>query len=175
MPLAYWPLMQIGEEMPLAFTAGLKGNYSITLNGLSSFAAGTRFWLRDNFLGTQEEVTDGFSYAFTVTANPASQGTARFVLATQPVTLTGIKAIKAMSVTAMPNPAHGALTVAIFGTHGENATLELVDVSGRVVLTKTVAGNLEAIRLNISSLTAGLYTLRVLADDSIHQENIIVE
>ena len=60
-------------------------------------------------------------------------------------------------IAAFPNPAHSSLTITGMGAKDR---AELLDISGRRLLILTAAGN-SAEKLNISTLAAGTYQLKV--------------
>ena len=75
----------------------------------------------------------------------------------------------AVHVQVYPNPSNGKLTVK--NTASEINRIELVDLSGKVVYTKSVSGN--EVVLDISSLNKGLYILKVQTQNG--SETIRVE
>jgi hypothetical protein len=87
---------------------------------------------------------------------------------------TGIEQNDAAAWTVFPNPTEGAITVVNGGTTG-NATLELFDVTGRVVYTEKASLAVGAQRtLQPGMLTSGTYTLRVTTATSRSTQRVVV-
>jgi extracellular elastinolytic metalloproteinase len=75
----------------------------------------------------------------------------------------------AASVQVFPNPSTGKMTVK--NTHSEINEVQLIDLSGKVVYTKSVSGN--ELVIDISSLNKGLYLMKVQTQNG--SETIRVE
>ncbi|MBP6573216.1 MAG: FG-GAP repeat protein [Flavobacteriales bacterium] len=60
-----------------------------------------------------------------------------------------------------PNPAQGSITLA-YGSIGEEATINVLDATGRVVRTSVVAGNTISSNLDIDGLPSGHYTVSLV-------------
>jgi len=62
-----------GTEIPLGFTTGQSNAFSIKATEFSNFNASTKVYLKDKLTGTEQDLTDGTTYAFasdaTVTSN----------------------------------------------------------------------------------------------------------
>lgn len=74
-----------------------------------------------------------------------------------------IRPVSTGELTLYPNPASNTLTVFLGGTIG-TGTLEISDISGRKVLVQQVSGVYSA-KLDITSLPAGVYSLKLLSGD----------
>lgn len=77
-------------------------------------------------------------------------------------------------VTATPNPTEGSLRVIV--THlqdDDNCSLALFDAAGRQVLSRVITS--EVTFINLSSLVAGYYVLRLKINDEINTIKIIKE
>lgn len=72
-------------------------------------------------------------------------------------TVTGIPVSETSSMVVYPNPATDAIT---FQTEETEGSIELMDMTGRVV--KTVVINSNATRVDVTDLAAGMYTYRVI-------------
>lgn len=82
--------------------------------------------------------------------------------------LTPVKETNAINARIYPNPAQANLTVELEGMH----SIELLDLTGRVILVKQVQGN--ATTFDVSNLNSGIYMIRVHADNGIAVQKIQV-
>jgi hypothetical protein len=81
-----------------------------------------------------------------------------------------MEAANAMGMELFPNPASNE--VSISWTNGGNGSIELFDVSGKLVLTAEVSsGN----KLNLSGLTKGVYLLKLSNQDQAAYKKLIIE
>jgi hypothetical protein len=76
----------------------------------------------------------------------------------------------AFTVEAYPNPVSDLLTVKVYGTAGSNPTVTVSDVTGKVVMVKTVTNN-EA-TVNMSGMAQGMYLVKY--SDNNHSQTIKV-
>lgn len=75
------------------------------------------------------------------------------------------------TVSVYPNPAQNEVFV---GLNGAEARVELLDLSGRIVLSEVFAGALEA-RMALNGLAAGVYSLRVESEGRVAVEKLVIE
>jgi hypothetical protein len=114
-------------------------------------------WLRDKYLHTSVRLTSGLQYTFSITSNPASQGDARFELATA-----GNHDIDAEIISITPNPADNLLTVH-FPASENQAVIDITDGSGKIVYHGTISANTA---LPVASLATGVYVVRLRFSNS---------
>lgn len=75
-----------------------------------------------------------------------------------------------------PNPASTQLTLAYELANVEQAHFELLDVTGRIMLTMTLSPNTTSTSINISKLTRGVYLYRyVVNNNALHTGKIVLE
>jgi hypothetical protein len=72
------------------------------------------------------------------------------------------------TVSAFPSPVQNTLNIAIDGAIGNDAKIQLLDLSGRVI--KTAEVNASKLELNMQELAAGMYLLKYT--DNIHNQTI---
>jgi hypothetical protein len=66
------------------------------------------------------------------------------------------------SISIYPNPVVSALTVQIAGTLEQEATIEIVNLNGKVLMTKTIQkGAVSAESISVSNLDGGIYIARI--------------
>ena len=73
-----------------------------------------------------------------------------------------------------PNPAKEFINVEFSGLSDENICIEIIDVFGKVVQKENRKNENEMFNLNISSLDAGYYLLKISSDNSVIQKKIII-
>jgi hypothetical protein len=84
--------------------------------------------------------------------------------------LSGVKA--KMAVNVYPNPISDALYIE--ANIAESTQLQLTDITGKVVFTRTlVSGNADAQRVNLSALPAGMYVLSLRNNKTSHTSKIL--
>ncbi len=82
---------------------------------------------------------------------------------------TSIADIAATPLEMFPNPASDILNVVVPESTG---TLEIFDVRGKVVLTQNV--NMSQTRVDLSSIPAGYYVVKVTSSQRVHSGNVVV-
>jgi hypothetical protein len=85
-------------------------------------------------------------------------------------TVTAFVKAGTFTVEAYPNPVSDVLTVVLHGTAGNNPTLNITDVTGKVVKTITITGN--QVTVDMSGIAAGMYLVKY-SDDQ-HTQTIKV-
>lgn len=88
------------------------------------------------------------------------------------------KLVSARTLTVFPNPAADHLTVRLSSAYAGTAQLQLYDVQGRTVISATrdltgAAGS--DLRLSVSELPSGAYTLRVVLEDQVLHQRLVVQ
>ncbi|MBK9628957.1 MAG: T9SS type A sorting domain-containing protein [Flavobacteriales bacterium] len=79
----------------------------------------------------------------------------------------GLRETVSYSFTLSPNPATSELRIGFNGIAVKR--LEVVDITGRVVMTKSITRGAPSVDLSIAQLAQGTYSLRVLGDASYTQ------
>lgn len=155
---------------------GSYGTYQFRVSGIETFAAGTTVYMRDNYLGTLQNVT--FNPVYTFDVNGGNIGMInRFELVFSPDAITGTKlALNGMEISLYPNPVIGKqVTLSVQGKGNEMGQVVVTDLVGKVVyrselkigngLTKTVID---------LDFPAGIYTVQVKSDSKTVSEKLIV-
>jgi hypothetical protein len=76
---------------------------------------------------------------------------------------TGIVELNSESISIYPNPASNMINVKMNTTLINNATLELYDATGKLIMQQKVVNEYSA--LNISGFANGIYTMRIITDN----------
>lgn len=87
----------------------------------------------------------------------------------------GISSATAFSV--YPNPAHDKVTVSIDVNKNANFTLQLMDISGRVLVSENISGlaGLNTYDLDLSHVAKGVYMLEVKSANDNWKSKVVVE
>ena len=90
--------------------------------------------------------------------------------------MAGMAAITEYRVSVAPNPlAGGFATVRYSLPRAGTARVSVLDVAGRVVLERNVAGRSGSMSLDLRSLKAGVYLVRVTADGFSDGQKLVVQ
>ncbi|NML64137.1 DUF4394 domain-containing protein [Hymenobacter sp. RP-2-7] len=149
------------STVPLRVAVATSGTYTLGVANLANLPTGYHAYLRDATLNTYTDLATTPRVAVSLAAGPA---TSRFAvvfgtsapLATAPAALAALVAV-------YPNPAHHAAVLLLpTSLRGQAASeVELLNALGQVVLRRTVAaGGSDQVELPLSSLAAGIYTVR---------------
>ncbi|WP_460503272.1 T9SS type A sorting domain-containing protein, partial [Hymenobacter agri] len=171
------PLMANTEVVvPLHLRVPQAGSFTFEAADLANFG-NTAVYLRDALTGTQQPLTTGTRYAFTLTT--AASGTGRFSLVLRPATVTATRAeLNAATVSLYPNPAHGSFTVLLPPLAGQVAVrATLFNSLGQAVLTRSIGLNAAGatVEFQTAALAAGVYTLRLQADGQLLTKRVVLE
>jgi hypothetical protein len=113
--------------------------------------------------------TQNGSYTVTVTDNFGCQKTS----AAYTYPNSGIDAIQSL---VYPNPTIGLFNVIFNISSSSTITIELISPAGQVCLTKTLtnfSGQYNG-QFNVSNLANGIYTLKILRNDSVYMKRVVV-
>ncbi len=145
---------------------------SVTLSGSG---ADTYSW--DN------SVVDGVSFTPSATLTYQVTGTdANGCENTDQVTITvqdcaGVEEIDGLSFTVYPNPASADLNVNVTNNNGSTIEISLTDINGKVVFNSTLnASNAqENVKIDVSTLSNGVYYLKLNSNASVSTKKVIVQ
>jgi hypothetical protein len=73
-----------------------------------------------------------------------------------------------------PNPAKEFINVKFSGLNDENTSIEIIDVFGKVIQKEISKNENQMFNLNVSSLAAGYYVLKISSGNSVIQKKIII-
>jgi hypothetical protein len=171
------PLTGTAEVVvPLALTTPAAGSYAFEVADLANFA-GLAVYLRDTEAGTQQVLTVGGHYAFTLATATAATG--RFALVLRPAgALAAAPALTAATVSLFPNPAHGSFTVQLPPLAGQSAVqATLLNVLGQAVASRSIALTAAGAKADFDtrSLAPGVYMLRLAAGSHTIVQRLTVE
>lgn len=162
-------LPQATDTIPLEVLSYQGTNYSLKVNA-ETWDANTSIVIIDHFLSTQTPLPPNEAYAFSVDATiPDSMASDRFVLGFETQTLATSEVADLQEIVIYPNPTSGPENIRLKipqNLQGQQATLKLFDVNGKLIMTKAYSSLNPVEQMNVSSLSAGLYiiTVKVEAD-----------
>ncbi|RZK52174.1 MAG: T9SS type A sorting domain-containing protein, partial [Hymenobacter sp.] len=170
------PLAAADVVVPLAVRVPQAGSFAFEIADLTNLNA-TTVYLRDGLLGTQQVLAVGGRYAFTLAT--ATAGTGRFSLVLRPGTaLATLPALDAASVSVYPNPAHGRFVVVLPPLAGQRAVrATLLNALGQVVSSRSIALTAAGATAEfaVPALAAGVYTLRLQANNQLCTKRLVLE
>ncbi|MBL7926267.1 MAG: T9SS type A sorting domain-containing protein [Bacteroidia bacterium] len=76
-----------------------------------------------------------------------------------------------------PNPANALVTINLFSDESQDATINLIDITGRVVYTQTIsiAEGDQKMELDINQITKGIYFLQLNANGDKTVQKLVIE
>lgn len=82
----------------------------------------------------------------------------------------GIEENEAIAANIYPNPANELINI-VLNENIQNATVELIDITGKVVLTKTINSNTN---IAVEDLARGIYTLRLFTENNVQTTQVVL-
>jgi hypothetical protein len=79
-------------------------------------------------------------------------------------TCTGIDELVSNAVTVYPNPTNGIINITLSSELTKNSTLEIYNAIGKLIITEVLSNELNT--LNISNLSNGIYSFRVMNNNT---------
>jgi hypothetical protein len=162
--------------MPLSLRVPQAGSFSFEAANLANFGSAT-VYLRDAQTGTQQLLTAGARYAFTVAS--ATAGPGRFSLVFRPANVTATQsALDASLVSVYPNPTHSKFAVLLPPVAGQKVVqATLLNALGQTVQTRTIALTAAGAtsEFNVQGLAAGVYALRLQTGTQLITQRVVVE
>jgi uncharacterized delta-60 repeat protein len=145
------------------------------LNSNVSNSGATFQWLLDgnaipNATNSTHNATQTGTYSVIVTNAWGCEQSDDFEVNT---VVTGINETIAEMLSVYPNPAKDVLHIT-WGNTDKNATIELLDITGRVAITK-IANSLNSTDINVQSYAKGVYLLKLSTANSISTKKVLVE
>lgn len=153
----------------------ISGNTLICQNqatSLNASGASTYVWIGNlMYAGSSVVLSPAATTTYFVegTDSKGCKGSTLLTVAVDPCT--GIASISGSSdkVSVYPNPNNGLFTIEL--ANGLTKTIEIIDVTGRVVLTNTTSNNVTDV--NISTLANGVYYVKVRSENATEVVKII--
>lgn len=72
-----------------------------------------------------------------------------------------------------PNPAHSFVNISVL-TISNAARLQILDMNGSVRIEKTLASGLQTVRVDVSGLAKGIYTIKVISNSAVATAKLLV-
>ncbi len=74
-----------------------------------------------------------------------------------------------------PNPATSDLNISIAGTSLKNTTVQLIDISGRLVYETKITTDVTTHKVNTANLTAGLYIVKTAGNKGMQTQKLVIQ
>ncbi|MGI4762222.1 MAG: DUF4394 domain-containing protein [Janthinobacterium lividum] len=171
------PELTGATTVALRVHAPTAGTYTLAVDELVNLPAGYRTYLRDASTGTYTDLTTTPSVSLTLAPGEAPTGRFALLFAAASPLATAPAALAALA-TVYPSPAHGTATLVLpQALRGNSAsTVQLLNLLGQVVLTKTVAaGSSPTIELPLAGIAAGIYTVRATTEAGLVAKRLVVQ
>lgn len=130
---------------------------------------GGNTWMRDSVPGVTENLTGIWWASDTLAYICGANG--RVLKSTVDISAVNAPSVNPMNVAVFPNPCAEELNIAVDLKNATNVQIEITDVAGRIVLSENEGENFAGKNIfhvqGISSLTTGMYFVRVITADGI--------
>jgi hypothetical protein len=158
------PLDQMYGTVPLGFTVGVTGTYTITADGIGSFPAVTYIKLEDKKTGVIQKLNDNPVYAFTATPEDDAN---RFVLHFQDAT--SVNNTEKQDDFSVFNSDGNINVIALKAVSGQ---VNIIDMAGRKVGTASlVSGTVTCIDMKGHF---GAYIVNIITNQGVVNKKVIV-
>ena len=153
-------------EIPLGFTTGTAGTFSIKASQISNFDAGTQIFLKDNVASVSTDLSNGGSYEFS--SDITNNNTSRFALI-----------FKSPSVATGINPSENSgLWISVNGTNqvvinGNNAngSVAVYNAIGQKIVSKNLSSGNTTL---LTPLESGVYLVTVSSGAKTVSKKLII-
>ncbi|MDR3681692.1 MAG: T9SS type A sorting domain-containing protein [Flavipsychrobacter sp.] len=127
-------------------------------------------FLHDKYTGTYTQLSNGFSYPFSITTDIASQGQNRMELVFNDVS-TGVSNLSTHGMTIVPNPATNNINLSYSNAYAGSKSISIINLVGQVV--KKIATAENNITILVNNLTPGLYIIKTVVNGNIITERFV--
>ncbi|MBA7552760.1 hypothetical protein ES705_45334 [subsurface metagenome] len=80
---------------------------------------------------------------------------------------------ESLSFTVFPNPASETMTLA-WGNYVESGSIEIMDLSGKIVRSYKFHGSISEYSIDISDITGGIYLIKVYSENILDYKKIVI-
>jgi hypothetical protein len=144
------------EELALGFTPGQSNTFTIKASEISNFDTGTRVFLKDKLLNTEQELTVGNDYSFTSDATPTNT---RFTLIFRAAGIaTALNTGTNDQNVLVYKNANNQITVKCSGDVNNESSVVVYNAVGQKLMTKQLTSNTTVLN---NSLSSGVYMVTV--------------
>jgi hypothetical protein len=162
--------------VPLSLRVPQAGSFTFEAADLANFGSAT-VYLRDSQTGTQQLLTAGSRYSFTLAS--ATTPSTRFALVFRPGSVTGTRGgLQAAQVTVYPNPAHHSFSLSIpVALTGKTISAGLYNSLGQLVQQRVLPVTATGVQaqFDVQGLATGVYLLRLDTGSDQLTKRIVVE
>ncbi len=162
------------ETIVLGFSTPYQKNYKMVVPEFD-IPAGTKLYLKDNYTGKNEEITQGYEYWFIVDNNAASQGKGRFELNAVGKPTNSVSTIakeNKLKLKLVPNPVTSDVTV-YYEEAGQETFITICNMMGaKLVDVKTESKNGNIV-IPMSHLSSGIYIVNIRSGNEVVTQKLI--
>lgn len=161
------------QIIPFGITSTLQKSFSLTVTE-NTIPAGFQAVLVDHLLKTSTVLTKGSSYDFTIDANPASQGDARFEIQLKTAgTLTTVSNELDSKIQVWPNPSRGQFNISNPSAKGKTS-FEISSINGQIIHQQEVNSN-GTTTVHTKDWAKGVYILKVSNNGEQATKKLIIQ
>ncbi len=155
------PLTSINQAIPVAFTAGVNGNYTITATEIGTFSNVASIILTDLQTGNTQDLLVNPSYSFT---SATTDNANRFVLNLS--TTASVKEINKASLKIFA----ADRTIKVYG---KSMKVEVYTALGQRV--RSIDTNSDSFSIDMNNEAIGTYVVKVIANDKVYTQKVIIK
>ncbi len=136
----------------------------------------------DNFL--KVDVINGFKYSFRIRAVYLTQGGNNYevgvysntVILKPSIVLGQDETDRRAAISLFPNPSNGSFTVEFKAIQAQKANLTVVDLTGKIILTKSLSdlNNGSQQNIQLGRVASGMYIVQVQTEKGVYQQKIMI-
>ena len=154
-------------EIPLGFTTGSAGTFSIKASQIANFDAGTQILLKDNVASVSTDLSDGSSYMFT--SDITNNNTSRFALIFKSSSVaTGVNSGESSNLWISVN---GANQIVLNGNDAESSVY-IYNAIGQKVYSKNLTSGNTSLE---TTLQSGVYVVSVRSGANTVSKKVIID
>ncbi len=171
------PQVTANTILPISLNSSQVGAHTLSFQDMATMNPTVNVFLVDNFLGTVTGVSEGSSYNFDITADPATFGSGRFQLVFTPQSTTGTKGLASAAMNVFPNPSNGQdLGITLAGFGDRQVAVKITDMIGKVVFEGMVqADGMSPVSSKLPvNLRAGIYNVTCVQGDNAISTRLVV-
>ena len=128
-----------------------------------------------------EEGVYNITYRVTDPSNNTSDDYTRYVYITywprcfnSTVSVSDVKSIEE-TVSVYPNPSNGIVNVDLQGLVAKNASIEVYNAMGQLILSNNYSESNSKFEINLSGNASGVYTIKLIADGQVITKRVVLQ
>lgn len=154
------------------------GTHTFIFEGFDSFEGNTDIFLKDNYLGTYQNLNENPAYSFDVhLGNSSVFDRFEIVFASGALVWNNSKTTPSAKLELLPNPAEGGVvTLNLQGSYQGAAKVVVTDVMGKEVMATSFPLQNGKVQKRLSlDLATGVYQVKVITSNGLFTEKLIIK